>query len=129
MHLGLTITVVVGLSTLATWGAVALLRRGVRRRTIPGTDDVETAYITTLGTIYAIFLAFMVFTVWSRFYEAMNTVDEEASTLIHIYRQAESLPRAYHEPGAARMRGIRADNGGAGVESDGARREPRSTRQ
>jgi hypothetical protein len=84
----------VGLSVLGTFGLVYLLRR-TRRDTgilIPGTADVEGFYITVIGTLYAILIAFMIFVVWSRYYEATETVDNEADALATVYRLAGGIP-------------------------------------
>lgn len=83
--------VVVGSAVLGTLGLVFLLRSGGGHK-IPGSHDPEGVYVTTLGTLYAIFLAFMIFAVWTRFYEALQAVETEANDVTDLYRLAEGLP-------------------------------------
>lgn len=95
MPLPALITLAVGLSVLATTALVLLARVTHRRHKMTGTEDVETAYITVIGTLYAIFLAFMVFVVWSRFFDAAEAVDQEANALANLYRLSAALPQPY----------------------------------
>ena len=94
MPLDLRVFLVVGLTVVATIGLVLASRATLGRHKMKGTGDVETAYITVTGTIYAIFLAFMIFVVWGQFYAAMVSVDQEGNTLVDIYSTAAGLPQA-----------------------------------
>lgn len=93
--LALIIIFVVGLSVLGTCGLVTILRRRHRGILIRGTADIEGFYITVIGTLYAIFIAFMIFVVWSRFYEATVMVNQEADHLADVYRLSRALPEPY----------------------------------
>lgn len=93
--LALVIISVVGLSVLGTYGLVTILRRRQRGMLIRGTADIEGFYITVIGTLYAIFIAFMIFAVWSRFYEATVMVNQEADNLADVYRLSRALPQPY----------------------------------
>lgn len=96
MVLALVIIFVVGLSVLATYGLVTILRhRRQRGMLIHGTTDIEGFYITVIGTLYAILIAFMIFVVWSRFYEATVAVNQEADNLADVYRFSRALPEPY----------------------------------
>jgi hypothetical protein len=87
----LAMTIVV--SVLGTLGLVAASRRLIRNRDlISGTSDVEGFYITVVGAIYAIFIAFMVFAVWTRFDSATTNVQQESAILVDLYRLAQALP-------------------------------------
>lgn len=96
---------VVGLGMLVALALVTAARATHSRHAIAGTDDVETAYVTVLGTFYAIFLAFMIFVVWSRFYEAYQVVDQEANAAADLYTLSDGLP----EPYGSRLRQLTAD--------------------
>src|SRR5262245_59460396 len=50
-------------------------------------------YLQTLGGIYAVLLAFVVFVVWSQFNEARTFIEREASALVDLHRTASGLPR------------------------------------
>ena len=56
------------------------------------TNDVVGNYLQTLGTIYAVLLAFVVFVVWSQFNDARNYVEREANELLDLFRTSRGLP-------------------------------------
>jgi hypothetical protein len=62
-------------------------------------DDLRPAsgelgnYLQTLGGIYAVLLAFVVFVVWGQFNEARTFIEREASALVDLHRTASGLPR------------------------------------
>ena len=86
-------SIVVGLSIAVTLLLVILIRTRWNSNQIAGTTDPEATYVTTLGTVYAIFVAFMIFVVWTRYYESMENVDREANTLVDIYNLSKGLPQ------------------------------------
>src|SRR5712692_6058960 len=55
-------------------------------------NDVVGNYLQTLGTIYAVLLAFVVFVVWSQFNEARSYVEREANELLDLFRTSKGLP-------------------------------------
>lgn len=54
-------------------------------------------YLQTLGSVYAVLLAFVVFVVWSQFNDARTYVEREANELVDLFRCARGLPRAERE--------------------------------
>lgn len=99
MSVGLIATLVVGAAIAATIVVVWIVRRvyiaeGLRQ----GTEDVEGFYITVLGAMYAVIVAFMIFVVWTAFDEAAGAVTHEATVLGDVYRLAEALPQAAQDP-------------------------------
>lgn len=96
MILILTVIFVVGLSVLGTYGFVTILRHRLQNGILrEGTRDIEGFYITVLGTLYAILIAFMIFAVWGRFYEATVGTSQEADNLADVYRFSRTLPEPY----------------------------------
>jgi hypothetical protein len=76
---------------LAEGGLVAtreLLPHGVLEQSSGAVGD----YLQTLGTVYAVLLAFVVFVVWSQFNDARGHVEREANELVDLYRCARGLP-------------------------------------
>src|SRR5262245_23423226 len=68
----------------------------VARQVIPfqvleESNDVVGNYLQTLGSIYAVLLAFIVFVVWTQFNEARAHVEREANELLDLYRAAGGL--------------------------------------
>src|ERR1700757_283535 len=51
-------------------------------------------YLQTLGGIYAVLLAFVVYVVWGQFNEGRGYVDREAAALVDLHRTASGLPPA-----------------------------------
>ena len=73
MHLVLGVLAATALSLLISLALVYLVRRyGVRYR-IEGTADVEGIYMVALATLYGIFVAFMIFATWTRYYDTTES--------------------------------------------------------
>jgi Protein of unknown function (DUF4239) len=69
-------------------------------RALPLGNDVSRSsseignYLQTLGGIYAVLLAFVVFVVWGQFNEARTFIEREASAIVDLHRTSSGLPRA-----------------------------------
>ena len=76
-------------------GSVVMLffvRRTVGYRRLAESNDMAGAFFATVGTIYAVILAFMVFAVWSDFQEGEQLCDREANEIVTVARLTEGLP-------------------------------------
>jgi hypothetical protein len=62
-------------------------------------NEVAGNYLQTLGTIYAVLLAFVVFVVWTQYTEASKFVEQEADELADVLRYAGTCP----EPARSKM--------------------------
>ena len=85
------------LSSVAVGTGAALAGLVIARSRLPieplrGGLDAVGNYLQTLGTIYAVLLAFVVFVVWSQFNEARAEVHREANDLLDLFRTASGLP-------------------------------------
>lgn len=49
-------------------------------------------YLQTVGGIYAVLLAFVVYVVWGQFNDARTYLDREATALVDLHRTASGLP-------------------------------------
>ncbi|CAN5915880.1 hypothetical protein BH11MYX3_BH11MYX3_46200 [soil metagenome] len=49
-------------------------------------------YLQTVGGIYAVLLAFVVFVVWNQYDQARGHIDRESTALIDLHRTASGLP-------------------------------------
>lgn len=49
-------------------------------------------YLQTVGGIYAVLLAFVVYVVWGQFNDARGYLDREATALVDLHRTASGLP-------------------------------------
>jgi hypothetical protein len=76
--------------------AVCLLLRWVRTlpaaRKLKETNEIAGFYVTVIGAIYAVVLAFMLVAVWERFEDAEKTAASEANLVQDVYRLAGGLP-------------------------------------
>src|SRR5687768_13190177 len=82
---------VVAATTLAVVGLCAF-RVCVPRDVLVQSEAAVGNYLQTLGTIYAVLLAFVVYVVWNQFNEARALVEREANEVIDLYRTALGLP-------------------------------------
>jgi hypothetical protein len=82
--------VVFGASALGV-AAVAVTRALVPPEALAESNDVIGNYLQTLGGIYAVLLAFVVFVVWTQFNDARGHVEREANELADLWRTVQAL--------------------------------------
>jgi hypothetical protein len=85
--------VVAGVSAAAVAGLVAF-RGAVPPSELRAATDAVGNYLQTVGGIYAVLLAFVVYAVWGQFNDARGFVDREATALVDLHRTASALPTA-----------------------------------
>ena len=90
VHLVDGLILVVGI--LAALGLLFLLRRQWTPSRLKETNEVSGFYVGTIGTIYAVSLAFMLSGVWLEFEEAQVNTEKEANCLVSFFRLARGLP-------------------------------------
>jgi hypothetical protein len=81
----------VGLSMLLAVAGLYVVHRVVPFAVLRANNEVCGNYLQTLGTIYAVLLAFVLFEVWSQQNEAWRLVEREANELADVLRIARSL--------------------------------------
>jgi len=82
----------VGGSMVLSVGGLWASRHVVSASVLAASNDVVGNYLQTLGSIYAVLLAFVVYVVWSQFNEARSHVEHEANELLDLRRTADGLP-------------------------------------
>jgi len=88
----LRLTPVVALVSIASVAGLVVFRM------IAPIDEMREAsnelgnYLQTVGSIYAVLLAFVVFVVWGQFNDARGFLDREATALVDLHRTASALP-------------------------------------
>jgi len=92
--LGPPVLLSIALSVVGLFAARLLIPMEVLR---PANNEVGN-YLQTLGTIYAVLLAFVVFMVWSQFNDARTLIEREANELVDLHRAASGLPAADGAP-------------------------------
>src|SRR5262245_20183257 len=78
---------------------LVIARQVIPLHVLEQSNDVVGNYLQTLGSIYAVLLAFVVFVVWTQFNDARANVDREANELMDLFRTARGLP----EPARGRV--------------------------
>lgn len=68
-------------------------------------NDILGWQLSVVGTVYAVILGFMLYTVWTDFGLAQVNVDRESSALLNVYRLADGLP----EPQRTELRNAAKD--------------------
>lgn len=91
MRTVLLLLVTVTLSMLVAVAGLWLVRLIVPLETLKANNDVAGNYLQTVGTIYAVLLAFVVFVVWTQQNEAGRLVERQADELADVLRVARVL--------------------------------------
>src|ERR1700761_7434074 len=84
--------IVLGVSIVAVI-LLVVVRQAVPAETLRASSDAVGNYLQTVGGIYAVLLAFVVYVVWGQFNEARTYVEREATALVDLHRTATGLPK------------------------------------
>lgn len=95
--------VVVG-SMVTSVAGLALVYWAVPVMWLQPAQDVVGNYLQTLGTVYSVLLAFVVFMVWGQHNEALGYVHKEANDLLDMGRILRGLPDPLRSLGMERLR-------------------------
>ncbi|HEY9684894.1 MAG TPA: bestrophin family ion channel [Oculatellaceae cyanobacterium] len=82
------------LTVLLSIAGLLLVRRLSANSNFKEHHDVADPMLSTVGTLFAILLGFMVANAMQRFEEARVNVQQEANAVMDLYRLAEGLPSA-----------------------------------
>jgi hypothetical protein len=82
--------VVAGACALSVAGLVAFRSVTSIKALLPAANEMGN-YLQTVGGIYAVLLAFVVYVVWGQFNEVRGYIDREASALVDLHRSATAL--------------------------------------
>jgi hypothetical protein len=84
--------IVIGGSILFTIGAALILRNHVRSTRTEGHNEIVGFIFATVGVIYAVLLALVVFSVWESYSAAEQATAREAGAAIALYRNTRAFP-------------------------------------
>lgn len=87
-------------SAVTVTAGVAFSRRWTRRVQGNSANDVLSSYVSVIGTLYAVLLAFVLLSVWEQYDTAQSAAEGEASQLSDLVRLTAGLP----EPASARVK-------------------------
>jgi Protein of unknown function (DUF4239) len=83
--------IVIGVSIVAVI-LLVVVRKAVSPEELQASSDAVGNYLQTVGGIYAVLLAFVVYVVWGQFNDARTYVEREATALVDLHRTASGLP-------------------------------------
>ena len=92
VHTLLRLTPVVAGTSAAAIVGLVVFRQIVPQSALQPSSDSVGNYLQTLGGIYAVLLAFVVYVVWGQYNDARTCVDREAAALVDLHRTASGLP-------------------------------------
>jgi Protein of unknown function (DUF4239) len=83
--------VIASASMISILGLIAF-RAVMPTETLASVSSEMGNYLQTLGGIYAVLLAFVVYVVWGQFNDVRTYIDREASAIVDLHRTASNLP-------------------------------------
>ncbi len=89
-----TLVPVLVASTGLSLGGLWLARQYLSQELLRASNDVVGNYLQTIGSVYAVLLAFVVFVVWTQFNETRAQVEREANELVDLFRTSGGFPDA-----------------------------------
>jgi len=87
----LHLTPIVSLVSLVSVGGLLVFRAFAPLADLHAASSELGNYLQTVGGIYAVLLAFVVYVVWGQFNEARSYVEREAAALVDLHRIASGL--------------------------------------
>jgi Protein of unknown function (DUF4239) len=88
----LRLTPIVASASAASVIGLILFRGVAPMEDLRGASNDLGNYLQTVGSIYAVLLAFVVYVVWGQFNDARGYVEREATALVDLHRTASGLP-------------------------------------
>lgn len=95
--------IVAGASLVSVIGLLAFRAVAPIETLRPASSELGN-YLQTVGGIYAVLLAFVVFVVWNQYDAARGHIDRESTALIDLHRTASGLPIATRDAIQAGLR-------------------------
>jgi hypothetical protein len=77
---------------LAALGLLFVMRNQWTPAKLKETNDISGFYVSTIGAIYAVIIAFMLSGVWLEFDAAQVNTEQEANCLVSVFRLTNGLP-------------------------------------
>jgi len=79
---------------VASLGFLYLVTRTSETHQRKESNDFTGAVVAVIGTTYAVILAFMLSGVWNQFQQAQSNAEQEANSLVNIWRLSENIDPA-----------------------------------
>ena len=102
---GLLAVLIIGVPTVLAGAGTVVARRTLKLPVREGHNEVMGGVLASMSVIYAVLLAFLVFAVWEQFGDAERATTQEASLLISIARDAQTIPEPLRREDSSRWSG------------------------
>src|SRR5207248_8679082 len=89
-------------SVAAGLAMLFLFRRAFPAGRYPRSNEAVSTFSQVVGTVYALIMAFMLYTVWTQYQTAEANADREAQSSVNLYQLAGQLP----EPDRSQIRKV-----------------------
>lgn len=90
------LVLVVGATALVTAAVTYFIRTHVSEQVHSGNNEVAGFMFAGVSVIYGVLLAFLVLVVWQTFQDTALVVEQEANTLVDIFRIGQELDTPYN---------------------------------
>src|ERR1700722_16608556 len=84
----------IAFSFLVTYIAFKIIRKIFSVEELEKFKEVTGIYVSMIGVLYGVFLAFIVIAIWENYDHVKSNIDREADALGNMYRDAKGLPPA-----------------------------------
>jgi hypothetical protein len=88
----------VAASVAASIAGLILVRALAPVATLRASNNEVGNYLQTLGTIYAVLLAFVVFVVWNQYNQTRELIEREANEVLDLFRAAKGFANDMRRP-------------------------------
>ena len=88
VHLILLLVAILGITFLL----IRFIRRSVPREVLRTNNEAAVTYLTVIGVLYGVFLAFVIFSLWQQRTNAQDHAEAESSQLYVLFRLAREFP-------------------------------------
>jgi len=105
LPIGLVALIVVALAAAIAVGALYVFRKLISFEIREGHNEIAGFVFATVGVLYAVVLAFVVFAVWERFTVSEESVAHEGALVVAAYRDTEEFPEPARTQAQLALRG------------------------
>ncbi|MEO6694922.1 MAG: hypothetical protein ABIY50_00645 [Ignavibacteria bacterium] len=90
--------IAVSISAALSIVAIIIIRKKFDWQFFKSNHEVAGFLFNALGLIYAVLVAFVVYSAWTDYDEAKHFADEEANQVHDLFLLSKGLPQQYHKP-------------------------------
>ncbi|MEJ7654091.1 MAG: DUF4239 domain-containing protein [Chloroflexia bacterium] len=96
-------TLVVGITVLLSVLGLVIVRRLVPIERLKANHDLADPVLSVIGGLYAVLLAFVVFTVWEQYQDLLTNIRQEAAVVVDVHRDTLAYPPEFRTAAQAQI--------------------------